>query len=978
MVNKMLIDATHEEETRVVVLRGERVEEFDLESAARKQLRGNIYLAKVTRVEPSLQAAFVDYGGNRHGFLAFSEIHPDYYQIPVADRQALLDEAAEDLGDDEDTPAPAKTKAKPARRRRSRAKAAPEADAAEENAEATADAPSSEGEAEATPEAQNDAAPADIAPEVEDAEIVIAEAAPEAEASEASDGEADGDEDDAAKDGPPKTMATAEGMGRVRRSRRRGRGKSQGDDDGDDAKVEAKDGDAADDADNGADNGAETATGSDEDDVESVGAEDALEELPTRRVARRKVYKIQEVIKRRQILLVQVVKEERGTKGAALTTYLSLAGRYCVLMPNTARGGGISRKITNHADRKRLKTIATDMEVPQGMGVIVRTAGANRTKAEIRRDYDYLIRLWETIREETLKSSAPSLIYEEGSLIKRSIRDLYNKEIAEVIVEGESAYKEAKAFMKMLMPSHAKHVKQYKDARPLFTRYRVEAQLDQMFSPDVTLPSGGYLVINQTEALVAIDVNSGKSTREHNIENTAVKTNLEAAAEVARQLRLRDLAGLIVIDFIDMEENRNNRAVERKMKESLKTDRARIQVGRISHFGLLEMSRQRIRSSVIEGTMDTCQHCEGTGRVRAIGSTALQVMRAIEDQAQTGSGRNLNVRISTEIALYMLNNKRTNLHEIESRYGIEVSISVDPTQMGSGFVVERGAVSERAVTPSEAAVQIDSAFGSDDDASDDAVAADAVAEARDETSEASEDGEAPRRKRRRRRRGRRRQGEDGVSANGEEDANAASQSGSADARSDGETSSDEANEAAPRGDGEDGEEAPRSSRRRGRRGGRRRGRSDAAEASNEGETGAAEETSNGATNDAVMASGADGEARSESAQSSDAAPEQAANADEAEADAKPKRRRRTKKDTDTAADGEEKKPRTRRIRAKKDSEGEKSEPSSDAPIVASIPEPANEAPANGAPAPQAETPAEAAPAPAPRKRGWWQRRLSGE
>ena len=951
MVNKMLIDATHEEETRVVVLSGERVEEFDLESAARKQLRGNIYLAKVTRVEPSLQAAFVDYGGNRHGFLAFSEIHPDYYQIPVADRQALLEEVAQFAAEDEE-PAPVKAKAKaPSRRRRSKAKA----DAGSEGAEKAEDETAAKSEAGASDGEDTPQTPIETiaeAPGDEDG----------ADGGEAPDdtqspGEAaitgdDGDEDDTSDKKPPKTVATSEGMGRVRRSRRRARSQN-----GEDQAAGEDDNDNAD----------------DQDDVTSVGAEDALEEVPDRRPVRRKVYKIQEVIKRRQILLVQVVKEERGTKGAALTTYMSLAGRYCVLMPNTARGGGISRKITNHSDRKRLKTIATDMDVPQGMGVIVRTAGANRTKAEIRRDYDYLIRLWETIRELTLKSTAPSLIYEEGSLIKRSIRDLYNKDIAEVIVEGEQAYKEAKAFMKMLMPSHTKYVQQYKDPRPLFTRYRVEAQLDLMFTPEVTLPSGGYLVINQTEALVAIDVNSGKATREHNIESTATKTNLEAAAEVARQLRLRDLAGLIVIDFIDMEENRNNRAVERKIKDSLKTDRARIQVGRISHFGLLEMSRQRIRSSVIEGTMDLCANCAGTGRVRAVGSTALQIIRAIEEQAQTGSGRNLNVRTSAEIALYMLNTKRANLHEIETRFGIDVTISVDPTQPGSNFVVDRGAVNEGAVTQDDAAVQIDSAFGAEPTA----VAEDDAEQPEPGEVSAEEMGEdgAPRRKRRRRRRGRRRQDEDTVEATDEDGTSTEPESGEGDT---GEAAA--ATDSEPEDDAEAVQKAPR---RRGRRGSRRRSREDGSETA----TPPAEAT--GQAMEAGDAAGAGARAGEEttSAEVSETAEvaETGAPAEAAAPVKKPRARRSRAKapettpettgtDTD-AVDKTEPKPKPKpkaatrakatRARAKAKT-GRKPEPQL---------EPAM---ANGDNAPEPEA-AAAAPAPAPpRKRGWWQRKLSGE
>jgi ribonuclease E len=441
--------------------------------------------------------------------------------------------------------------------------------------------------------------------------------------------------------------------------------------------------------------------------VESVGSEDALEEVPERvRRRRGRPYKIQEVIRRRQIILVQVVKEERGTKGAALTTYLSLAGRYTVLMPNTARGGGISRKITNPTDRKRLREIAGELEVPEGMGLIIRTAGAQRTKTEIKRDYDYLLRLWETVRDLTLKSTAPSLVYEEGSLIKRSIRDLYNKDIDEVLVAGDDAYREAKDFMRMLMPSHAKNVKPYKEPEPIFIRYQVERQLAAMFSPQVVLKSGGYIVINQTEALVAIDVNSGKATREHNIEDTALKTNLEAAEEVARQLRLRDLAGLIVIDFIDMDERRNSRLVERRLKESLRNDRARIQVGRISHFGLLEMSRQRLRTGMLEGSTSSCAMCQGTGIVRSVESVALDVLRSLEDRLITDGVVPLVATTAVDVALYILNQKRSHLKDIEQRYRIPITVTADENLHVSQFVIERSAESEIGVGES-AVVQMD-------------------------------------------------------------------------------------------------------------------------------------------------------------------------------------------------------------------------------------------------------------------------------
>ena len=632
MGSKMLIDAAHREETRVVVFRGNRIEEFDYESADRKQLKGNIYLAKVTRVEPSLQAAFVDYGGNRHGFLAFSEIHPDYYQIPIADREALLREE-------------------------------------EEEAAAVAQAQNKADDSVASDDVDDD--------DIEDSENVHTV-------------EEDDNEDD--------------------------------DDDGDVTQA---------------------------DDEDSV-AEDQ-EEAPKRRRKRQRRYRIQEVIKRRQVILVQVVKEERGNKGAALTTYLSLAGRYCVLMPNTARGGGISRKISDAKDRKRLKEVTQDMNVPGGAGLIVRTAGASRTKAEIKRDFEYLLRLWGNIRDLTLESTAPALVYEEGNLIKRSIRDLYNKDVDEVIVEGDQAYKDAKGFMKMLMPSHAKNVKHYNENRPLFSRFQVENQLDALYSPQVTLPSGGYLVMNQTEALVSIDINSGKATREHSIENTAVKTNLEASVEIARQLRLRDLAGLVVVDFIDMEERRNNRAVERKLKESLKSDRARIQVGRISHFGLLEMSRQRMRQSMLEGTTKPCPHCEGTGLIRSVSSCALSVLRSIEDHLIKSKVENLNVKCQRDIACFILNEKREHLDQIEKAYNISIFITPSDTVAPSECEIQRGAQKSVGMgAVSATAVVGETAYDTDDDKTDN------VKTDNNQTESTGEDEEKPEgRKRRRRRRGRR-------------------------------------------------------------------------------------------------------------------------------------------------------------------------------------------------------------------------------
>jgi len=690
MADKMLIDATHPEETRVVVLRGNRVEEFDFESANRKQLRGNIYLAKVTRVEPSLQAAFVDYGGNRHGFLAFSEIHPDYYQIPVADRQALIaqeerDQRAADA--EADNRAGRRGRHRGAGRRRGhdvmRSEPLPAADVPQDST----DVPANEmGMGSPLP-----GEIAEIASDMPATEATSSELVAEERANDAS--EIAANEEPApfeTNDQPVGSTTEPEG--------------SLTDTDGaftSDA-TEAEYSTSA----------AETASGQDaggngageehveEEAVESVGGADALEEVQERLPRFRRQYKIQEVIKRRQVMLVQVVKEERGTKGAALTTYLSLAGRYSVLMPNTARGGGISRKITSAEDRSRLKEIAQELEVPEGMGVILRTAGASRTKTEVKRDFEYLLRLWETVRDLTLKSTAPKLVYEEGSLTKRSIRDLYGKDIEEIIVSGEEGFREARDFMRMLMPSHAKYVKQYKDTQPMFTRYGIESQLDAMFSPVVQLRSGGYIVINQAEALVAIDVNSGRATREHHIEDTALKTNCEAAEEIARQLRLRDLAGLIVIDFIDMDEGRNNRTVERRLKEALKHDRARIQVGRISHFGLLEMSRQRIRTSVLESSTEKCPVCGGSGHVRSVSSVALQLLRAIEEMLIKGATHNLIVRTRAEVALYVLNHKRAHLRALEERFRIVITVSADPAVTGQqSYVIDRG---EQVHTPEAA------------------------------------------------------------------------------------------------------------------------------------------------------------------------------------------------------------------------------------------------------------------------------------
>ena len=621
MPKRMIIDASHREETRVVVLDGQKVEEFDFEAAAKRPLKGNIYLAKVTRVEPSLQAAFVEYGGNRQGFLAFAEIHPDYYQIPIADRMALLAEQEAE-----------------ARRR---------ADDDIESVETTS-IPAQESAAEAAASVQD----------VSQMEAFSGEEQPDADSSNHVLNEQNPDEH---VDQHEPTLISESDLAEMAPG------------------VE------------GAQTTPNVAGRHDEEGVDAVTpAESKLQTTrPAQRWTRKRHYKIQEVIKRRQVILVQVVKEERGNKGAALTTYLSLAGRYCVLMPNTPRGGGISRKITSATDRTRLKSAAQSLELPEGMGLIIRTAGENRTKAEIKRDYEYLLRMWDTIRELTLKSNAPACVYEEGDLIKRAIRDLYNKDVTEIVVEGDEGYRNAKDFMRMLMPSHAKNVKPYKEPIPLFQRYQIEAQLDAMFTPSVTLKSGGYIVINQTEALVSIDVNSGRATREHSIEDTAYKTNLEAAEEIARQLRLRDLAGLIVIDFIDMEDPRNDRNVEKRLRDSIKNDRARVQIGKISQFGLLEMSRQRLRAGVVAGSTVPCPHCGGQGIVRSVESTTLRLLRGLEEEAQRQRAAILCVRVPTEVAIYALNQKRREIAHIESEYGLAIQFDAKEGMLTGTFEVER-------------------------------------------------------------------------------------------------------------------------------------------------------------------------------------------------------------------------------------------------------------------------------------------------
>jgi len=883
---RMLVDAIHPEETRIVVTNGNKLEEFDFESAQRRQLRGNIYLAKVTRVEPSLQAAFIEYGGNRHGFLAFSEIHPDYYQIPVADREALLRDEEE-----------------------------------EEAARSEAEHGDSTDLPVATP-------------------------------GDAADDQPDADEEHSHIEQAPANSEP----------------------------------------------------------VESIGGSDALDDVHERRrpSQSRRNYKIQEVIKRRQVMLVQVVKEERGNKGAALTTYLSLAGRYSVLMPNTARGGGISRKITNAADRKRLKDIVGDLEVPQGQGIILRTAGASRTKAEVKRDFEYLQRLWENVRTLTLKSTAPCLVYEEGSLIKRTIRDLYSKEIDELLVAGEDAHREAKDFMRMIMPSHAKNVQLYTEDQPIFSRFGVENQLDSMFSPQVTLPSGGYIVINPTEALVSIDVNSGRSTKEHNIEDTALQTNLEAAEEVSRQLRLRDLAGLIVIDFIDMMENRSNRAVERKLKDCLKDDRARIQVGRISHFGLMEMSRQRIRFGVVESSTHKCPTCSGTGLVRSVESLALMVMRQVEDHVLRKPGQSINVKIPTDVALYILNSKRGTLTGLEIKYNLSITIVADDHVGPQHFQIERGEARvadhrEQVVAGTHVRVdtaamdEADAAIVDDEEDEVEAETIDAGSEERRPAADRGEDGERSGRRRRRRRRGGADREDRPAAANQQQQPRAAVA----------ETAEDDS-------EGDEGEESPREAgaegardengegrkrRRRGRRGGRRNRRPGEEGGDRvEGATADAGAAEDAPVADAVAAAPAPVEAAPEAAEAVTDAPAE-----------KPKRARRSRKTADAAEPAAEnapveapapeveaapveaeaapaKKPRARKPKAKPAEETAETAPSVSAPVEAAPAAPVEAAKPAEPEAPRRakkEVPegeivvsSTAAPEEAPKKKGgWWQRRL---
>ncbi|WP_096701408.1 ribonuclease E/G [Magnetospirillum sp. 15-1] len=925
MVKRMLIDATHPEETRVVVVNGTRLEELDVETSTKRQLKGNIYLAKVVRVEPSLQAAFVEYGGNRHGFLAFSEIHPDYFQIPVADRQALL--AAQ--------------------------------------------------RAEVMREATNDRDDAEPIGEGHLAAEAVAE-------------QTDG--------------------------------------------TTVEDAPASDNGENG--EGGEPAPRKRH--VETVGGDDDAEN-ERRRARLLRNYKIQEVIKRRQIMLVQVVKEERGNKGAALTTYLSLAGRYCVLMPNTARGGGVSRKIVSATDRRRLKSIANEMDIPDGMAVIIRTAGSERSKTEIKRDYEYLLRMWDSVRELTLKSSAPSLVYEEASLIKRSIRDLYSRDIDEVLVDGDEGYRLAKDYMRMLTPSHAKKVQPYKDpVMPMFHRYQVEAQLDAMHSPVVQLKSGGYIVISQTEALVAIDVNSGRATKERHIEETALKTNMEASDEVARQLRLRDLAGLIVIDFIDMEENRNNHAVERRLKEALKNDRARIQVGKISAFGLLELSRQRLRPSLQETTFSPCPHCGGTGLVRSVESAAVHILRAIEEEGIRRRSSEITVYVPTAIALYILNQKRSALAAIEERYEFDVLLSGDDTLIPPAFRMDKVKAEFRPDEPPRAAISMDDAAhrppveaepeeAEEEEDEEEEAQPERSARARDERvreerpkedrgeEDRGEDSEG--RKRRRRRRRRRKPGDDRPEQEGEA-AVAGEDHPHAEGEGESEAGDDEAEtEAEGEGEGtrtEGGDDDQPRKRRRGRRGGRRRRRRDG-EGEGEGEGGEAGEGSEAAeTADSVAEETA---AQAEASPETEAAAPADETAPQAVSEEKPKRKRAPAKkkveaEAETEAKAEpkakprsrskaaaaaaepaaaEEKPKRKRAPAKKKAEAqveaqpeavvteEPAETAAPEPVaVVAEPAPAPQPEPEPVAAPTAEPVAEAEPpAPAkPPRKGWWNRLMS--
>ncbi|WOE76266.1 Rne/Rng family ribonuclease [Alterisphingorhabdus coralli] len=882
MTTRMLIDARHQEETRVAVTKGNRIEEFDFESAEHKQIKGNIYLAKVTRVEPSLQAAFVDYGGNRHGFLAFSEIHPDYYQIPKEDKDKLLAEEAEHAAEEAALRA-----------------------AEEERGETGEDDDGDYSRAFAD-ELAEDHGMLD-----EKAEEKLSE--PEApELPDDDDDDADGessDEEAEAKGEDDSEGDKAEGGKKRRRGGRSRRGNRRG-----------------------------------------KGAARASDEVRSKRMALRRRYKIQDVIHRRQVVLVQVMKEERGNKGAALSTYLSLAGRYCVLMPNSAHGGGISRKISSAGDRKRLKGIIAELNLPSSMGCIVRTAGLSRTKTEIKRDFDYLARLWDGIRENTLKASAPAQIHSDSDLIKRAIRDIYNREIEEVMVEGDDGYRAAKDFMKLLMPSHARRVKHYADPIPLFQRYGAEDQLNAMYEPMVQLKSGGYLVINPTEALVSIDINSGRSTREHGIEATAVNTNLEAAREIARQLRLRDMAGLVVIDFIDMERSGNIRKVEKAMRDALKSDRARIQVGRISGFGLLEMSRQRLRTGVLEASTRVCPHCDGTGFVRTASSSGLAALRLLEEEAAKGKGSQLVLRTSQEASIYVLNHKRAGIGEIEERYGVTIEVLPTDDIEGAKMTVE--------VSGPKPTVTVDYA-----------PIIDPVEEEEEEQTveNREEDEDRPKRKRRRRRRGKR-GGENRDKRDDQQD-----EASPADSDAPAENADDE---------GEVKDEKPKRKRRS------RRRKSDD-EAVNEGEATEQSEADTAEDSDAEEKPKKRTRRRkSEAAKADDTDDSTSVEAPEADTEEKPKRRKRKtaaeKRAEEAGAENAEpdaieaddkpkaSKPRKARTSAAKSADAEEKPSTAKKPRKAAAKESADEAAPQEAANDRNGDSAESAGDEKPKK-GWWQR-----
>ena len=1004
MVKRMLIDASHAEETRVVVANGTRLEEFDFETSTKKQLKGNFYLAKVMRVEPSLQAAFVEYGGNRHGFLPFGEIHPDYYQIPIADRDALFAEQ-QAAAADEDT-------------EKSEGIEASEAEISEET---SGDGENSEGDESQSPEGGETMAASgsrgdsisegDETGESDDAEAeklnasaspeVATRDAPEAAASGDADGaeesstdsdanESSSDEEEAAVEAVPQGEAELQ---QVSEALVAPQSEPESEDDSEPSDDVVSDEEVAAQSEEFGDEEIapnENRVAKSGESVETLGGDEIDDEAQRRLHVSRSLlsrrYKIQEVIKKRQIMLIQVVKEERGNKGAALTTYLSLAGRYCVLMPNAVRGGGISRKIVNAEDRKRLKTITKELKVPPRMAMIVRTAGLARTRSEIKRDFEYLLRQWEGIREATLGSSAPVLINEEANLIRRSIRDLYSRDIDQILVEGDDGYRIAKDFMRTLIPSHSAKVQPYRDRIPLFARYQIEGQLDAMYSPQVQLRSGGYLVINPTEALVSIDVNSGRATKQRTIEETALKTNQEAADEIARQLRLRDLAGLVVIDFIDMDENRNQRNIERRFKEAMRNDRARIQIGRISPFGLLELSRQRLRPSLLENATEVCVMCTGSGLVRATSSSAVHVLRAIEEEGLRERSVEISVSVPGQIALYILNKKRQALTEIESLYGMDVSFKEDASLIPPMYTIET--LSARDGIPSETAFEMAQ------------VASDDGPPVRATPSEA--DGEDQPRRRRRRRKPRTARGEeDGSNADTQaveatsDKANTASEASSESTATPGAAS------------GEDG--APSKRRRRGRRGGRRRNsrsrettEETSAENSASQEATAPESDATGMTPPAdaeisnanasanASASANDGETPPDAtpdavpdSDSGDTAGESVAATDSAEAAPKPKRRarrsprRKPKVSEDVVASAVD-------SPAPDQSTAESPAPSSDSSPTSAAPEAIVETASANSPAPatsdSGETPEaksdakDKTPA-APRRAGWWQRVL---